>query len=308
LTAVLHLDRTTEIFAQVKEAVLTVDEDTAGGSNLESHPSSGDLSASLSNTKYSRYEAQVNAMQRDSSTYCDEPEDENDFASWVATFNMDDRKDEIDEILLSNAFMQELHNQIVPVVVEHETFWTRYFYRLNKLQQIENARVNLVKRATDGEEDEDLSWDVDEEKDTEDLILPAEGVVEEIKATEATPSLRSIEVPPVASVEETHEEEETKSEGSTGSEWLVVSEDKGSGTSEPKSGPSSPVSETKDTEPSGAGKSEDHEVDEAELDQIADLTIDDDGHEPIPAQRDLDKGSTETDAKEQNEEDWGEWE
>lgn len=55
--------------------------------------------------------------------------------------------------------------------------------------------------ATDGEEDEDLSWDVDEEKDTEDLILPGEGVVEEIKATEATPSLRSIEVPPVASVE-----------------------------------------------------------------------------------------------------------
>lgn len=30
-------------------------------------------------------------MQRDSSTYCDEPEDENDFASWVATFIMDDR-------------------------------------------------------------------------------------------------------------------------------------------------------------------------------------------------------------------------
>lgn len=43
-------------------------------------------------------------------------------------------------------------------------------------------------------------------------------------------------------------------------------------------------------------------MDEAELDQIADLTIDDDGHEPIPTQRDLDKGSTETDAKEQNEE------
>lgn len=43
-------------------------------------------------------------------------------------------------------------------------------------------------------------------------------------------------------------------------------------------------------------------MDEAELDQIADLTIDNDGHEPIPAQRDLDKVSTETDAKEQNEE------
>jgi hypothetical protein len=43
---------------------------------------------------------------------------------------------------------------------------------------------------------------------------------------------------------------------------------------------------------------EDHEVDEAELDQIVDLTINDDGHKLIPAQRDLDKGSTETDAKE----------
>lgn len=30
-------------------------------------------------------------MQRDSGTYCDEPEDEKDFATWVADFNLDDR-------------------------------------------------------------------------------------------------------------------------------------------------------------------------------------------------------------------------
>lgn len=42
---------------------------------------------------------------------------------------------------------------------------------------------------------------------------------------------------------DTHEEEEAKSEGSAGSEWLVVSEDKNSGSSEPKSPPSSPVAE-----------------------------------------------------------------
>lgn len=40
-----------------------------------------------------------------------------------------------------------------------------------------------------------------------------------------------------------HDEEEVKSEGSAGSEWLVVSEGKGSGSSEPKTSPSSPVSE-----------------------------------------------------------------
>lgn len=42
--------RTSEIFAQMKEAVLTVDEDTVGSSSLESHSSLGDSSASLSNT------------------------------------------------------------------------------------------------------------------------------------------------------------------------------------------------------------------------------------------------------------------
>lgn len=42
---------------------------------------------------------------------------------------------------------------------------------------------------------------------------------------------------------ETHDEEEAKSEGSAGSEWLVVSQDKGSGSSEPKSSPTSPISE-----------------------------------------------------------------
>lgn len=41
--------RTTEIFAQVKE-VLTVDEDAEGNSGLESYLSTGDSSASHSNT------------------------------------------------------------------------------------------------------------------------------------------------------------------------------------------------------------------------------------------------------------------
>jgi hypothetical protein len=34
----------------------------------------------------------------------------------------------------------------VPLVVEYDVFWTRYFFHLHKLQQVENARANLVKR------------------------------------------------------------------------------------------------------------------------------------------------------------------
>ena len=42
---------------------------------------------------------------------------------------------------------KELQSRIVPDIVEYETFWSRYFYRLHKLQQAQEAREDLVKRA-----------------------------------------------------------------------------------------------------------------------------------------------------------------
>ena len=90
-------------------------------------------------------------MQRDSSTYCDEPEDVDDFASWQEGFSLEGRKADIDELLAGNAFMQELQSRIVPLIVEQEVFWSRYFYRLHKLQQAEEARSNLVKRECKGD-------------------------------------------------------------------------------------------------------------------------------------------------------------
>ena len=84
-------------------------------------------------------------MQRDSSTYCDEPEDEEDFDLWQATFDLDGHGRAVQDILKENAFMAELHARIVPVIVEHEDFWTRYFYRLYCLEVQEGLR-DPVKR------------------------------------------------------------------------------------------------------------------------------------------------------------------
>lgn len=47
-------------------------------------------------------------MQRDSSTYCDEPEDEEDYAAWLATFDLAARRPDIDALIASNTFMAEL--------------------------------------------------------------------------------------------------------------------------------------------------------------------------------------------------------
>lgn len=90
----------------------------------------------------------MSAMQRDSSTYCDEPEDVEEFATWRSTFSLEERKGDIGAVTKDNAFMQELQSRIVPMIVEYESFWTRYFYRLHKLQMAEDARATLVKSET----------------------------------------------------------------------------------------------------------------------------------------------------------------
>ena len=72
---------------------------------------------------------QVAAMQRNSSTYCDAPEDTEDFREWKETFSVEEKEEDIQNLVKENAFMAELHKRIVPVVVENDVFWTRYFYR-----------------------------------------------------------------------------------------------------------------------------------------------------------------------------------
>eukprot|EP00897_Mesotaenium_endlicherianum_P010019 jgi/Mesen1/9045/ME000057S08467 len=157
--------------AQVKEAVAMVDEEAQ--LNAKGKGPQPAYTSSIQRGKYSRYEAQVSAMQRDSSTYCDEPEDEDEYAKWGADFKLDEKKADIDNILKDNAFMQELQSRIVPLIVEYDIFWTRYFYRLHKLQQAEDARADLVKRAATTEEEE-LSWDVDEDADEVKVASPSQ--------------------------------------------------------------------------------------------------------------------------------------
>ncbi|CAK9229176.1 unnamed protein product [Sphagnum troendelagicum] len=239
---------TTEIFAQVKEAVLSIDKEAATTTHSDA------LTTPFSNAKMCGDE-QVRAIQSDSGTYSDEPEDAYEYGAWLMSFSIKSQKDEIDKIISSSALMQELQNQIVPLVVDYDMFWTRYFFRLHKLQQVENAHANLVKRAT-VIEDEDLSWDVEEDKEEEEdkykqeLKGASEAKESEITSVSdiTTPIFEgpefhgSISTAPVdlslaLMAEDAHDEEEARSEGSTGSEWLVIPEEKLPESREPISSP-----------------------------------------------------------------------
>ena len=73
------------ICGQVRDAIQTelVQAGEAGSSRSRRAPRSSGAGRGGSGAKYSRLEAEVAAMQRDSSTYCDQPQDGAQFEDWL---------------------------------------------------------------------------------------------------------------------------------------------------------------------------------------------------------------------------------
>ncbi|KAL6214753.1 hypothetical protein ACLB2K_014185 [Fragaria x ananassa] len=112
---------------------------------------------SLNSKRYSRFESQVRAIQGD-------PEDAEEYGAWKVGFVLEEKREEIEELLEENGAMGSIYKRVAPNVVDDETFWSRYYFRVYKLKQAEDVRANLVKRAILVEEDEELSWDVDDDE------------------------------------------------------------------------------------------------------------------------------------------------
>lgn len=156
---------TAEIITHGRDALLAAEEhDIDSPSDTNSQQLS---SQSLSSQRYSRFDVQLRAIQCDENTYREEPEDLDGFSEWKLGFVLEDKSAEIENLSEANGVMGEIYSKVVPNVVDHDTFWSRYFYRIHKLKLVEDARVNLVNRAIAGDEEEDLSWDIDDDEDDE---------------------------------------------------------------------------------------------------------------------------------------------
>lgn len=71
---------------------------TAGSSTAAAARLAGRRGAAAA--RYSRFESEVASMQRDSSTYCDEPEDLQEYVAWRSTaFSMQKMQPEIDKLM-----------------------------------------------------------------------------------------------------------------------------------------------------------------------------------------------------------------
>ncbi|KAJ6355885.1 hypothetical protein OIU78_004084 [Salix suchowensis] len=159
---------TAQIISQGKDSILAADHDH---DLLNADGSRSNLSQQQSlDVKYSRFDAQVQALQSDLDTYCTEPEDKDDYDKWkLGVFVIDEKKEEIERLITENGVIRDIYNEVVPNRVDNESFWSCYFYRMLKLKQAEEARALLVKRVISGDE-EDLSWDFDDDKEEGDVF------------------------------------------------------------------------------------------------------------------------------------------
>ncbi|XP_023768658.1 uncharacterized protein LOC111917222 [Lactuca sativa] len=156
----------TEIIAQGKDTLLAVDY-----SDSDSDLTDANISQRITSSEnlrfskpYSRLDAQILTIQSDMNTYLNDPEDLMEYNEWKLGFKFDEKAEEINDIMNAyNGVVGEIYKEIVPARVDEDSFWSRYFYRVYKIKKTEEARVKLVNRAISGEEDEDLSWDVDED-------------------------------------------------------------------------------------------------------------------------------------------------
>ncbi|MED6130478.1 hypothetical protein PIB30_000977 [Stylosanthes scabra] len=149
---------TAQIISQGKEAILAADLDSDSNSSKSIKSLSKD--GSSSNLKgYSRFEAQIRAVQGDASTYCDEPEDLEEYGRWKSGFKLEGKDEELKDLLSENEAMESIYKKVVPSSVDNETFWLR-------MKKAEDVRARLV--TTMSREEEDLSWDVTDAEDDDD--------------------------------------------------------------------------------------------------------------------------------------------
>ncbi|CAI9107927.1 OLC1v1007410C1 [Oldenlandia corymbosa var. corymbosa] len=141
-------------------------EATAANAYSDVESDTPDTSKLSSSGRYSRFDAQLNAIQSDMNTFVEDPEDSEDYKNWKSGFILADKGEEIANLIGENGALEGVYSKVVvPNVVDKETFWCRYFYRVHKLQLQESKRASLVKRAISVDDDEELSWDVDDDED-----------------------------------------------------------------------------------------------------------------------------------------------
>lgn len=135
----------------------------------------------------------------DASLYTSEPEDQEDYNAWLATFDIKTRTEDISDILAGNEALRNLHRELVPASVTYGEFWQRYYYHYGKLKEKEDRRAALLQRANAAiasDTTEDLGWDLDDfENDGSTVVESSEKTTSVVQSDSPSSSTTSSPAP-----------------------------------------------------------------------------------------------------------------
>ncbi|KAK6179613.1 hypothetical protein SNE40_011931 [Patella caerulea] len=123
---------------------------------------------------YDRSKARLHAIQVDPGTYLNEPTGPREhFIEWCRHFDMESRKGDVSELLVSKVEVRALYTKLVPAQVSHAEFWQRYFYKLHQMALDEARKQALIKRAErSGTDNNSINDDWSGDEDMEIVELP----------------------------------------------------------------------------------------------------------------------------------------
>lgn len=108
-----------------------------------------------------RLQAQLYALATDPDTFLTDPhaDDSEEFESWKC--ELDKRQGEISDLMVNNVNIRKNYSTLVPEKVNHNLFWTRYFFKVHLIELQESKRQMLKKRAAEvsSANDEEINWD-----------------------------------------------------------------------------------------------------------------------------------------------------
>lgn len=142
--------------------------DGNGGGSGGENKRPGRVVVSPPGNVHERFQAELKQMQADEATYLSDltPASAAEFDEWAKSFNADEVKSTISELLIDNSAMRLIYSQLVPAQMSNNQFWSRYFFKFNQLEEDYKKRVQLLEKAnktvdktTAGVQDDSNDWE-----------------------------------------------------------------------------------------------------------------------------------------------------
>ncbi|CAF3734303.1 unnamed protein product [Rotaria sp. Silwood1] len=98
---------------------------------------------------FDRIHNELTRLQNDESTYLTDPIPNEAYETWRQTtnFNVDILKGDIAQLLIDAPHVRSFYAHLVPAHTTHNSFWSRYYYRLHLIEEDEARRTQLLRRA-----------------------------------------------------------------------------------------------------------------------------------------------------------------